>query len=94
MKVRCRCLTNRAGAIPLVLGRKNWLFAVGPNGAEASATFFSLIETAKANGLEPYTYLRFLFSKIPSAVNEADFRDLLPDRIDMAVIDASATEAV
>ena len=79
---------------PFVLGRKNWLFAGGPNGAEASATFFSLIETAKANGLEPYTYLRYLFEKIPSAVNEADFRELLPNRIDMAVIDASAVSAV
>ena len=39
---------------PFVLGRKNWLFAGAPKGAEASATFFSLIETAKANGLEPY----------------------------------------
>jgi transposase len=39
---------------PFVVGRKNWLFAGSPDGVEASATFFSLIETAKANGLEPY----------------------------------------
>jgi transposase len=79
---------------PFVLGRKNWLFAGGPNGAEASATFFSLIETAKANDLEPYAYLRYLFTKIPSAQNEADFLDLLPNRIDKAIIDAAATRVV
>ena len=39
---------------PFVVGRKNWLFAGSPDGARASATFFSLIETAKANGIEPY----------------------------------------
>ena len=78
---------------PFVLGRKNWLFAAGPKGAEASATFFSLIETAKANDLEPYAYLRYLFTKIPSAQNEADFLDLLPNRIDKA-IDAAATRVV
>jgi transposase len=79
---------------PFVLGRKNWLFAGGPNGAEASATFFSLIETAKANDLEPYAYLRYLFSKIPSAQNEVDLLDLLPNRIDKAIIDAAATRVV
>jgi transposase len=79
---------------PFVLGRKNWLFAGGPNGAEASATFFSLIETAKANGLEPYAYLRYLFEKIPSARTEADYLDLLPNRIDKAAIDTAAKGAV
>jgi transposase len=79
---------------PFVLGRKNWLFAGGPKGAEASATFFSLIETAKANDLEPYAYLRYLFSKIPSAQNETDFLDLLPNKIDKATIDAVETRVV
>jgi transposase len=48
---------------PFVLGRKNWLFAGTPEGAQASGDLFSLIETAKANGLEPYKYLRYLFEK-------------------------------
>ena len=39
---------------PFVVGRKNWLFSGSPRGAKASATFFSLIETAKANNREPY----------------------------------------
>ncbi len=67
---------------PFVVGRKNWLFAGHPRGAEASATFFSLIETAKANGLEPYTYLRYLFENLPLANNEADHRQLLPQHVD------------
>src|SRR5579864_3757758 len=42
----------------LVIGRKRWLFADTPTGAHASAVIYSLIETARANGLEPYTWLR------------------------------------
>ena len=42
------------------IGRKNWLFSASPKGAEASATIYSIIETCKANGLEPYTYLTYL----------------------------------
>jgi len=71
---------------PFVLGRKNWLFAGAPKGAEASATFFTLIETTKANGLEPYSYLRYLFEKLPCAETESDYRELLPNRVDMAAI--------
>ena len=76
---------------PFVLGRKNWLFAGAPKGAEASATFFSLIETAKVNGLEPYAYLRYLFEKLPLAQSEADYLALLPNRVEKATIDAAAT---
>jgi transposase len=61
-----------------VVGRKNWLFAGSPNGAEAAATLYSLIETAKACGLYPYQYLRLLFEKIPYAQSEADFAALIP----------------
>lgn len=63
---------------PFVVGRKNWLFAGSPRGAEASALFFSLIETAKANGLEPYAYLRFLFERLPLATTRDDLLVLLP----------------
>ena len=71
---------------PFVLGRKNWLFAGAPKGAEANATFFTLIETAKANGLEPYAYLRYLFEKLPFSQSESDYLKLLPNRVDMAAI--------
>jgi len=67
---------------PFVVGRKNWLFAGSPDGARASAAFFSLIETAKANGLEPYAYLRHIFEKLPLAQTEQDLKDLLPQNID------------
>ena len=63
---------------PFVVGCKNWLFSGSPRGAAASATLYSLIETAKANGLEPYWYLRELFEKLPHARTSADYLSLLP----------------
>ena len=66
---------------PFVIGRKNWMFAGHPNGANAAATLYSLIETAKACELDPYHYLRFLFSKIPHLRTEADYRTLLPQNL-------------
>jgi transposase len=63
---------------PFVLGRKNWLFAGTPKGAEASALLYSLIETAKANKLEPYAYLRYVFTKIPTALTLEGYEALLP----------------
>jgi transposase len=71
---------------PFVVGRKNWLFAGSPDGARASATFFSLIETAKANGLEPYAYLRHIFEKLPLVKSDQDLQDLLPQHIDPPAI--------
>ena len=67
---------------PFVVGRKNWLFSAHPRGAEASATIYSLIETAKANGFEPYRYLRYLFERLPMAEKEADYKALLPQHVD------------
>ena len=67
---------------PFVVGRKNWLFAGHPRGADASATIYSLIETAKANDLEPYRYLRYLFERLPMAETEADYKALLPQYVD------------
>ena len=63
---------------PFVIGRKNWLFSGSPRGAAASALLYSLIETAKANGREPYAYLRELFEKLPLARTRADYLALLP----------------
>jgi transposase len=67
---------------PFVVGRKNWLFSGHPRGAEASACLYSLIETAKANRLEPYLYFRFLFDRLPFAASEHDFKSLLPQYLD------------
>ena len=51
---------------PLVVGRKNWLFCDSQDGATASAIIFSLIETAKANDIEPYKYINYLLDSRPS----------------------------
>ena len=62
---------------PFVIGRKNWLFSNSQRGAKASASLYSLIETAKANQVEPYQYLSWLFERLPTA--EPDSIDsLLP----------------
>ena len=65
---------------PFVIGRKNWLFSHSPSGAAASAALYSLIETAKANGLEPYDHLLAVFTRLPAAKTEADLHALLPWR--------------
>lgn len=50
---------------PFVMGRKNWLFANTPGGAQASAIIYSLIETAKENNLAPYRYLLWILQTAP-----------------------------
>lgn len=66
---------------PFVVGRKGWLFSGSPRGAQASATLYSLIETAKANGLEPRAYLNFLFERLPEAMTPAAIHALLPQAL-------------
>jgi transposase len=68
---------------PFVLGRKNWLFSGKPEGAKASACLYSLIETAKANNIEPYRYLRHLFEKLPSAYTTEEYKALLPQFVSL-----------
>jgi transposase len=63
---------------PFVIGRKNWLFSNTPRGANASAAMYSLIESAKANKIEPYHYLRFLFTKLPRISGRDELKSLLP----------------
>ena len=71
---------------PFVVGRKNWLFSATVAGAHASANLYSLIETAKANGLEPYAYLRYLFTELPKADTVKVIEALLPYNLDPAAI--------
>ena len=52
---------------PFAVGRRNWLFSDTPRGAAASATCFTLVETAKANGLEPFAYLNQVLQHIGAA---------------------------
>lgn len=65
---------------PFVVGRKNFLFSNTPKGATASARIYSVIETAKANGLSPYYYLKYLFETLPNIDLDAQdtFDQLLP----------------
>ena len=56
---------------PFVMGRKNWLFANTPGGAQASAVIYSLIETAKENALDPYRYLLWVLQNAPQ-LSETD----------------------
>lgn len=65
---------------PFVIGRKNFLFSKSPRGATASALVYSIIETAKANGLTPFYYLNYLFEKLPNidCENVDELDQLLP----------------
>ena len=63
---------------PFVIGRKNWLFSDTPKGATASAQLYSLVETAKANGREPYAWLRHVLERLPTANSIEDYEALLP----------------
>jgi transposase len=65
---------------PFVIGRKNWLFANTPRGARASAVIYSLVETAKENGLNPHAYLTHLFEQLPNlkSQDDATLDQLLP----------------
>jgi hypothetical protein len=63
---------------PFVIGRKNWLFSDTPKGATASAQLYSLVETAKANGQEPYAWLCHILERLPQATTVEDYEALLP----------------
>jgi transposase len=70
---------------PFVVERKNWLFANNPRGAHASACLYSLVESAKANALDPFGYLAWLFIELPKTPKE-NLRDLLPHVVDQAKV--------
>lgn len=70
---------------PFVMGRKAWLFSNTPRGARASAIIYSIVETAKENGLNLYDYLTYLFRSLPNVdVKNPDVvRQLLPWNVDL-----------
>ncbi len=67
---RLELSNNRAerSVRPFAVGRKNWLFSNTPKGADASAAVYSIVETAKANGLRPFPYLKFLLDCLSCGV--------------------------
>jgi transposase len=62
---------------PFTVGRKNWLFSFCARGAKASAVVYSIIETAQANGLVPFMYLKYLFETLPN-ITTSKLLDCLP----------------
>ena len=66
---------------PFVIGRGNWLFSHSCSGADASATLYSLIESAKANGIDPFNYLCIIFKELSQAKCLEDYERLLPYNI-------------
>jgi transposase len=66
---------------PFAVGRKAWLFSGSPRGAEASAMLYTLVETAKAAGLEPRAYLHYLFETLPTVTTPEGIEALLPLRL-------------
>lgn len=63
---------------PFVIGRKNWLFAGSPKGAESSAILYSLVESAKMNNLNIYDYLYFVLRELPYCETQSEYEKLLP----------------
>ena len=68
------------------MGRKAWLFADTVAGARASANLYGLIESAKANGIEPWRYLNHLFEVLPEATSADEIEALLPQNVDRDAI--------
>jgi transposase len=66
---------------PFTLGRKNWLFMGSPRGAKAGAALYSLIETCRANKVEPYKYFCKMLSQLRLCKTNADYQQLLPQHI-------------
>lgn len=69
---------------PFAVGRRAWLFSDSVAGARSSAVLYSLVETAKANNLNPHAYLKHVFTELPK--NDRDLDRLLPWNVDRAVL--------
>ena len=64
---------------PLTLGRKNWLFSDSQDGANASMVVYTMVEMAKAYGLHPYNYLKYLLDSRPETdATDAELKVLVP----------------
>jgi hypothetical protein len=65
---------------PFVVGRKNWIFSNTAKGAKSSASIYSIVETAKENGLNPFNYPKYLFEELPNVdiANKEKLDQLLP----------------
>ena len=69
---------------PIAIGRKNWLFAASTKGADALVNWYSIIETAKANNLDPYKYLCHILRLLPIyKFEDKNTDDLLPWNVEL-----------
>ncbi|WP_435867836.1 IS66 family transposase [Alcaligenes faecalis] len=68
---------------PFVIGRNGWMFADTPGGAHASAVIYSLVQTAQANGHEPYAWLKHVLERLPAAKTVDEIEALLPWNVDI-----------
>lgn len=70
---------------PFVIGRKNWLFMNSVKGAKSSAAIYSMVETAKANGLKPYAYIEYLLKEVSQKdiTNKEEVRAYMPWSLDL-----------
>lgn len=69
---------------PFVIGRKNWMFANTQSGARASAVLYSMVETAKANGLIPFDYIQYCLEQLATKPNDLDY--LLPWNVNFSKV--------
>ena len=86
MDGRLEISNNRAerSIKPFVIGHKNWLFSNTTSGARASAVYYSLVEIAKENGLNPFEYLSWIFTQAPNLGKPgyvSSFDDFLPGSV-------------
>jgi transposase len=65
---------------PFVIGRNNWIFSQSTAGAHASAALYSLVETTKANGTDPFDYLSLIFKELPRSLTMEKLETLLPHK--------------
>jgi transposase len=72
---------------PFVIGRKKWMFSNTASGAKASAILYSIIETAKASGLNPVKYVEHLLTEIPKRNADDVLADLMPWVVKLGVDD-------
>lgn len=71
---------------PFAIGRKNWLFSDSVAGAKASAMIYSILQSARGNGLEPYSYMRYLLTELPLCQSADQIEKLLPHKIDFKIL--------
>ena len=78
-------LTERA-IKPFVIGRKNWLFSDSIAGVKAGQVIYSIIETCHVHKIEPYAYLRYVLTQLPTMATEDELQAVMPFNIDSQLL--------